>query len=892
MTSLLVCLAALVPTHDGPHIRVQEVDGVHYFHVRLRAPSGYRLPKAHRQPLDLIALHDLGRIPRLIPLDGKARLVAWYYSNSSSFLEFLGIFRETTGSGKFRLLVPVEESNNPGSSGWLDQELTLLFDEEEIIRTPKPNQRKPESPDAADLAGRWAAAWAREFALRERLTGDALEFRVLRRELCRRFGIADPLPRPLPEAQPPAEASVDLRELRTIDPADHPWPQLLAGRDIRVEPMARLIPAEFYYVRLRATSEAPILTDQLVDALRASWQTWEANAQNHQVVERYWRQLGLPTDETGRPRWPQQVREVAITGSDFHFRLGTDVTFLFAVADEDAFHRDLESARTTSGPTENQQFEHGGVAVQTRISADQQIRQHYARVGSLALVSNSPSAIRRIIDVMQRRSVTLADTPEFRVMRGLFPIESPAEDVLLFLSEAFQREQMNPRHRIGLKRRLEEATAHRIARGETLYSAWWKGEPPAVLPRVSDTPLIDRPLERVTKAEDEWYQEWSETYRNEWKPYLAPVALRFQRRGGRIRAEAFVMAPKQAEFWDALRNKLGSGTVARESTLPPGTAARVVASVKVGDMDRARLNQWLISKGVDRKHLTTRVDWMGNRVVFHLPDGDALSKVVDHYWHVDLSADDLKRSRSEATLRWLLSQVPATLAVEIARPIFFQGTLKKFREIVEETWPKTMKWEPLGEDGRRIRLTRIQPAPALLMAAFGRLLKAEEVPGIYLAHGDRMLVVASGMNSLREGIGREIIGRRAEERDRAAAWITLVPSASSLRKTLLDIGERSAHQQALAAVTWWQTLHESGIKDELQAARHLGFVPVASDESATWVDRGEVANQRHGSPRSPRLQEASVNSPWAKLLQQAGLVRGEVHIRPDGILVVALIGQP
>ncbi|MCX7699295.1 MAG: hypothetical protein N2039_00290 [Gemmataceae bacterium] len=892
MTSVLLCIAAIVPQHEGPHIHVQEVDGVRYFQVRLRAPSGYRLPKAQRQGLDRIAPHDLGRYPRLIPLDTKARLVAWHFSTSSSFLEFVGIFKDLGGSGKFRLLVPIEDKDNPNAPSWFDREITLLFDEDEIIRTPKPMKRKPEAPDADDLAGRWAAAWAREFAVRERLANDALEFRVARQELCRQFGIADPLPRPIPEPLQVAEANVDLRELRTIEAADHPWPQWLAGRDIRVEPMARLIPADFYYCRIRTTADGIGLLEQALSTIQTAWRTWQADGQNRRLWQRYWRQLALPVDESGRPRWPQHIREVAVTGSDFHFSLGTDITLLFALSDEEAFRRDLDSARPAAAPADDGHFDHRGVTVQTRISSDQRIRQHFAVIGGVAVVSNSGQAIRRVIDVMQRQAASLADMPEFRVMRGLFPIESPAEDVLLFVSETFQREQFNPRHRILLKRRLEEATADQVLRGRKLFEAWRSGKPLVDALPPGDLPLLERPLERVTKAEDEWYQEFSEVYRTEWKPYLAPAAFRLQRRGGLIRVEAFIMAPRQADFWDAVRNKLGSGTVARESSVPQGTAARVIASVKLGEMDRARLNQWLISKGVDRKHLTARVDWMGDRLVFHLPDHEALAHVLDHYWHVDLTAEDLSKSRSDGTGRWLLTQVPATLAVEIARPLFFQGTLKKVREIVEETWPKTMKWESLGEDGRRIVLNRIQPAPALLMLAFGKLLKPEESPGIYLAHGERMLVVAGSLESLRGGIAREITGRRRDERERAAAWFSLIPAASSIRKALLDVGERSAHRQALAAIAWWQWLHECGIQEEELAWQHLGFVPSAADGSALWVDQGEVTNQRHGSPRAPRLQEASTNSPWAKMLQQAGLIRGEVHVRPDGILAVAVIGQP
>src|SRR5262245_66315933 len=125
------------------------------------------------------------------------------------------------------------------------------------------------------------------------------------------------------------------------------------------------------------------------------------------------------------------------------------------------------------------------------------------------------------------------------------------------------------------------------------------------------------------------------------------MALRFQSRPGAVRAEAFVMAPRNAEFWDWVRNKLGKGTVAREMQEPSGTAARAVVSYTPGELDRARLKNWLIAKGVNPKHLAANVEWMGDRLAVHLSDGPALAKLAEHFLHTDLTAEDLSKSRSD-----------------------------------------------------------------------------------------------------------------------------------------------------------------------------------------------------------------------------------------------------
>src|SRR5262249_20752365 len=153
---------------------------------------------------------------------------------------------------------------------------------------------------------------------------------------------------------------------------------------------------------------------------------------------------------------------------------------------------------------------------------------------------------------------------------------------------------------------------------------------------------------------------------------------------GAVRAEAFVMAPRSADFWDAMRNKLGKDTVAREVQEPPGTVARAVFSYTPGELDKARLKNWLIAKGVNKKHLASSVAWRGDRLALHLSDGPALAKLAEHFLHTDLTAEDLSKSRSDMTERWLLAQLPATLAVEVAKPLIFNGWIKKVREIVEE----------------------------------------------------------------------------------------------------------------------------------------------------------------------------------------------------------------
>ena len=71
-------------------VRTQSGGEPVYCQVRIKAPVDLRIPRAQRQDLDKIAPHDLGRYPRLIPLDDSVRAVAWHFATESRTLEFLG----------------------------------------------------------------------------------------------------------------------------------------------------------------------------------------------------------------------------------------------------------------------------------------------------------------------------------------------------------------------------------------------------------------------------------------------------------------------------------------------------------------------------------------------------------------------------------------------------------------------------------------------------------------------------------------------------------------------------------------------------------------------------------------------------------------------------------
>src|SRR5262249_11402513 len=158
---------------DAPQVRVQAGGARSYLAVQIKAAHDLRIPRTQRQAPHKIALHALGPDPRPPPPEAAARHAAWQFSNDVKTIEFLGV-AGSEKSGRFRLLYPV-------AAGWKEVELAIDF---------------ATAGQAEDIKKRWAAAWAREFAVRERLAADAVEFRSVRRELCRTYSVVDPMPRP------------------------------------------------------------------------------------------------------------------------------------------------------------------------------------------------------------------------------------------------------------------------------------------------------------------------------------------------------------------------------------------------------------------------------------------------------------------------------------------------------------------------------------------------------------------------------------------------------------------------------------------------------------------------------------------------------------------------
>src|SRR6516162_2906742 len=351
-------------TAQEVRLRVQRAGDVTYFQVIIPAPADLQLPASLGQAIEKMPLVDLERRPELSSRDQAISHLVWRSKSNATTLEFLGRCRTDRANARLRYSVERDDK-----AAWIEKELTLDFAKAEKLPPAAPK-------DDDNVVRLWAMAQAHEWAALERLSGGCDYFRFAHQAICRQHAIANPLPRPAvaPAKKEAAERTIGLSRLPEIEPAEHPWTKLLADRKPIVEPLAKWVPSDFFYLRVAP----PQQLDRLLTTL-SFLNVLTGESSRDTLRERYQRQCCFPADSRGRPRLPGQVAEFAVVGRDLQFTTGTDVTFLFRLSNEAGFRAESDAAiaavRKNHDLNESRE-EYRGLQVQSFASANRTISLH------------------------------------------------------------------------------------------------------------------------------------------------------------------------------------------------------------------------------------------------------------------------------------------------------------------------------------------------------------------------------------------------------------------------------------------------------------------------------------------------------------------------------------
>ncbi len=962
-------------TAAAPALRgltTQQVGGTTYFRARFEKPDDCRVPAVGQWKGSELQRRLLGRLPQLVPQDGRAlavypRVLIPDFLPSVGFdadrtpvpvegLEFVGKVREP---GKIRFLLlyatdpvlpePPRVAGVDKGPTWAEVPIELDFDKaERLPEFTEARKRRPNRPPAHDdLEGLWASAQAARLAVLEALAPGFSFYGFACEATGRRYGVQVPmlqredvrdrekvhrqlyetttgshaiteslqLHRMLnPAFRDRGERTIRVADLRGIDIAEHPWRKMMAGKTPSPEPLAQLVPFDNFYVHFKSIRKF-IEFGEVLDQWGTNFgRAYEVTSRDYFIKERYEKQLCLRSGWQGKTFGPAVVKSLALTGSDGYLREGSDLTVIFHVTDPQLFLKGVEpfireARKEFGGRLRESQARYHDLWLESFVTPHREVSLHRAVLGRFVVYSNSPVALRRVIDAHQGRLKALAEVPDFQYMRTVFRLEDEREDGFAFLSDAFIRQLVGPASKIKEKRRLEALTSLGMVTNAALFTAWETGQLPAdhqallaasalrpaeiYTPEgngvtwdaadqlaVSEvyntlhfpTPLIELALDRVTPAEAAEYNRFRTEYINLWRRYFDPVGMRFRLTDRQVRVETYILPLIRDSHYDTLRWLAGGGT-AKLDPARFGPATLIQGTMHIAPQIKPNVKGAL---GRDE-------DWLGDWVSLQVDDTEAFAGLAEKWVHQDfyaapatLQGDDL-----EAFVR----NFPVTLGAHIPDVKKFARELKIWEK--DNSWlgPVTRKYLPAYKGVDLVEVT----------------MKGENITFYHAVVGDAWYI-STQEASLKRLIDHAVARREGKEpatKDEdlipVNASLYIAPSAAQKAGAALRYYlEWECHRRALPNLPIWYALYRGGLvgertpeKDRNAAAmRFLGFVPVSPDGATYTYDArtGEVVNRRHGSWRQPH-SHAGIEpaSPLGRLLDQFRTMRADLRFQEDGV---------
>jgi hypothetical protein len=726
---------------------------------------------------------------------------------------------------------------------------------------------------------------------------------------------------------------IDIAKVVGIDIAEHNWKQMIGDKTPDPEPLAKLVPHDNYYLHFKQFAKFVEMTDFLDKWGTTAVRAYEVQSTDYRLKERYEKQLCLKTSLLGRTLGPFVIKGMAITGSDPYFREGTDVAVIFQVVNADLFRAGVEpylrEARAEFGDRLSEGRERqDDVWVESFTTPQREVSLYRTAFDDFVVYANSPAGLRRILDARAGRIKPLADSLDYRYMRTIFNRSDENEDGFLFLSDPFIRQLVGPVSKIKEKRRLEGLTGLTMATNAALWHAWQRGKPPANLdaafatagltaadlattdqPAVTwdagrqlavggryntlhfATPLVELPIDRISRQEQEDYNQFRQQYLGLWRRYFDPVGMRFRFRGGDVGAETFILPLVRSSEYNELRRTTGGGTIAADVSPPAAkTVAQLVTHIspeKRADVER------IVNPISDRQGLS--LGWLGDWAVIRFDDSPMYAKLAELQDRNGMSPDNFDEV-IETVFR-----MPVTLGVQVRNPLAFAGVLTGVRTALLNALPGAVTWEPMEPEYKGVKLVRIRATPqGLDMVSQGEGKKERFLPAIYYA-----LVDGGWYASLQEQPIKDMIDRaearkkqpanvKAEARQVNSAFYLSPAVGTATKDYVRGLIEKESHRRALLNNPVWYGFQRAGMLtgNESEAVRqavlyrYLGYVPVSPDGAAYVYDprADEMTNVRHGSARRPAQRPAlDSNSRLGQLLEKTLDITADLRFREDGV---------
>jgi hypothetical protein len=716
----------------------------------------------------------------------------------------------------------------------------------------------------------------------------------------------------------PKAATVPLASLKRPELLRHEWARMLGALSgiTPVEPLATMVPAEFYYLRARSFDAFQSLLDRVDRAVTPAVRVLERHRQQLDLSERYRLELGLPQDELSRVLGPHLVHSLVITGSDPMLRQGSDVSLILDVPASETVLNVLSVKRAQLSqqyPLTATNWAHAGVSVSSYQSVDGRVRQEVASFKrgdgkTFVLLSNSKNAVQRVLDTWTGQHGSLASELDFQYM--LKRDANVAEDVLVYFGDRFVAEVVSPAQRIvDSRRQVAKAELMALSAGSLLFAGLY-GRTPTDAKELGSKPwfgvqrlrhaagetigydkvggvssawgtparltsIIDLPVpKRVSKEEQAAYDQFAQGYQGQWGERIDPIALRVKVSSQQLDAHLRVLPVMNRGDYDDVLRWSGGGLTTRAPSLPG-----LAGILAIGD--GSPLREFLSGNGRSFLGNKFKLDWLGDWVELGLVDDPALADLVIE--HGDLPEAPSAPRREEGRYEEDYGKVPAYLALDLDSAAGASIVLTMLREMATGASPDTVKW---GEHGKHGETTIMRVA-------------VEDV-NVYYALTKRRLLVslqASVLERLLDNLDAELKGTPVTAGGVGGQLVLEVaPNAgpgslvaqSAMRTVASWLIEKGVHYSSFYD-PWAELLLRGAVRGapssvaseeyETLAFRWLGMKPVTAEGKQFLMTAGGVADPDRGSLHAPKWPKVPVSPGLVEqVLESVTAIRTEVSV--------------
>jgi hypothetical protein len=433
----------------------------------------------------------------------------------------------------------------------------------------------------------------------------------------------------------------------------------------KVHDMARLIPEDQYFLHFNSMRSAGELFDLSKDWGDSLLRLFKISALDNRVEEKLNDQLCLRRDHLTRLFADGVIAEVGITGSDPFILEGTDITMIFRLKNAAIFQNAAEDwlaqVKQKYPSIVEREFNYRGHKVTARYTNDRMVSSFVVTEKDHVIYSNSHAAIRRIADAIVGKSPKLYDALDYRYVSTILPPSADPNAGYLFASEAFVKRLIGPESKIAEKRRMQCFNNLVMLNNASMFYRLEYGKSPATLNDLTQgrfvdatkvvcphggayaldaerdtctcslhnrlkylTPNVELPVLKVSREERDEYERYKGRYQAFWRNLFDPLAVRIHV-GPRVQLEVCVLPMANGSLYRDLRSWVDDHPQSLETNrIAPSAVASLMAVA-----GRKQIAEWLryvpgLPEALKADPTLTDLSWLGDRVGFHLCDGDAI----------------------------------------------------------------------------------------------------------------------------------------------------------------------------------------------------------------------------------------------------------------------------